>query len=194
MIGDEAVLAVIGALETLKVPYMLVGSLASNFYGVPRATEDADFVIELGGTTLAAVADALGPEFRVDRQVSFETITMTTRHLVELPSCAFTVELFRLSDDAHDQERFRRRRAVTLLGRQIFVLSAEDVVITKLRWAMAGNRAKDRDDACNVIAVQCDRLDWVYISQWSDRHGTRALLDELRGGLPPSAGPELSPM
>lgn len=188
MTGDEAVIRVIGALEALGVPYMLVGSLSSNFYGVPRATEDADLVIELGETTLSALGHVLGPEFRVDRQVSFETITMTSRHLIELPSCPFSVELFRLSDDAHDQERFRRRRAVTLLGRQVFLPSAEDVIVTKLRWATYANRAKDRDDARNVIAVQADRLDWNYITQWAERHGAGTLLNELRGGLSPPGG------
>ena len=48
MTGDEAVLAVIEALEGLGVGYMLVGSLSSNFYGIPRATQDADFVIQFG--------------------------------------------------------------------------------------------------------------------------------------------------
>lgn len=36
MTTDEAVLALIDALETLDLPYMLVGSLSSNFYGVPH--------------------------------------------------------------------------------------------------------------------------------------------------------------
>jgi predicted nucleotidyltransferase len=33
------------ALEGSGVPYMLTGSLASSLYGVPRATNDIDFVI-----------------------------------------------------------------------------------------------------------------------------------------------------
>lgn len=44
MTGDEAVVAVIDALESAGIAYMLVGSLATNFYGVLRGTEDADSV------------------------------------------------------------------------------------------------------------------------------------------------------
>jgi hypothetical protein len=33
------------ALERTGVPYMLTGSLASSLYGVPRATNDIDFVV-----------------------------------------------------------------------------------------------------------------------------------------------------
>ena len=44
-----AVLAVIDSLEAEQIPYMLVGSFSSNFYGIPRSTEDGDLVIELAG-------------------------------------------------------------------------------------------------------------------------------------------------
>ena len=43
----NAVVAVVDALEALSVRYMIVGSLASNFHGIPRSTRDADFVVEL---------------------------------------------------------------------------------------------------------------------------------------------------
>jgi hypothetical protein len=41
--SDAAVTAVIDTLQHLHVPFMIVGSLATNFHGVPRSTRDADF-------------------------------------------------------------------------------------------------------------------------------------------------------
>ena len=38
MTNNEAVIAVIDALNELGIPYTLVGSYATNFYGVPRST------------------------------------------------------------------------------------------------------------------------------------------------------------
>lgn len=180
MTGEEAVVAMIDALESAGVAYMLVGSLATNFYGVPRATEDADFVIELGAVSLPEVAARLGPAFRLERQGSFETITMTQRRLIPLASNSFTIELFYLSDDEHDQARFRRRRQVTVFGRPVYLPTAEDMIVTKLRWATTRAGTKDRDDARDVMAVQGERLDWDYIDSWADRHQTRALLVEIR--------------
>src|SRR5947209_667250 len=135
MTSDEAVLAVIAALESLGIPYMVVGSLSSNYYGIARSTKDADFVMEFGAQSIRHLADHLGSAFRLDPQMSFETTTMTTRHILEVVGIAFTIELFHLSDDPHDQERFRRRRRVQLLNREISLPTAEDVIITKLRWA-----------------------------------------------------------
>jgi len=181
MTGDDAVVAVIDALKNAGIDYMLVGSLASNFYGIPRATHDADFVIELGDVPLADLVSRLGPQFVLDRQTTFETISMTMRHVLRVPECAFIIELFRLSDDAHDQERFRRRRRANVLGHAVWLPTAEDVIVTKLNWARNRKPTKDRDDVRGVIAGQGDRLDWDYIYSWADRHGTRALLDEIRG-------------
>jgi hypothetical protein len=185
MTGDEAVLAVVDGLEALGIAYMLVGSLSSNFYGIPRATQDADFVIQLGDVPMNELRQRLGPAFQLDRQTAFETVSMTVRHVLHVPGCNFKIELFRLSDEEHDQERFRRRVRANVLGREVWLPTAEDVVITKLHWAASRTPTKDRDDVRNVIAVQNEQLDWAYIYSWADRQGTRALLDEIRGQVPP---------
>jgi hypothetical protein len=90
------------------------------------------------------------------------------------------VELFLLSQDAHDQSRFQRRRAVQLHDRQIWLPSPEDVVVTKLRWS----RGKDKDDVRDVMAVQQNKLDWGYIEEWCRQHSTLALMEEIRRSLP----------
>jgi hypothetical protein len=185
MNSDEATLAVITALETLRVPYLLVGSLSSNFYGVSRATNDADFIVQLEGTSARHIAALLGPSFRLDPQMTFETATMTTRQVLDVADIPFRIEFFHLSDDPHDQERFRRRVRADLFGHQVFVPTAEDVIVTKLRWSMATGRTKDWDDTRGVIAVQGEKIDWQYVYGWCDRHGTRERLEEIRRSIPP---------
>jgi hypothetical protein len=181
----EATVAAIEALEELRIPYMLVGSLSSNAYGIARSTKDADIVVELGAASITDLVRKLGPEFRLDPQISFETVTGTTRHVVQLTDTPFTIEFFRLSNDAHDQERFRRRRRVPLPDGETVIPTAEDVIIMKLRWVVHGRRTKDIDDIRDVIAVQGDALDWQYIHRWCDQHGTREKLDEIRRSIPP---------
>ena len=83
------------------------------------------------------------------------------------------VELFCLSNSAHNQERFRRRVSLPYLGRNIMLPTPEDVVITKLNWLKLIARGKDLEDIRDVIAVQADDLDWSYIHRWCDEHGTR---------------------
>ena len=109
------------------------------------------------------LADDLGPQFRFDPQMSFEPATMTFRHVFQVVGIDFKIEVFHLSDDPHDQERFRRRKQLTLLGHNVTFPTPEDVIITKVRWATQMRRSKDLDDARNVIAVQGNTIDWEYV-------------------------------
>lgn len=185
MTSLEATIAVIQAIEALEVPYMLVGSLSSSYYGMPRSTQDADLVLHLGDTSIRAVAERLGPAFRLDPQMSFETVTGTYRYVLEVVDSLFKIELFLLGDDPHDQERFRRRRRVQTPQGEAFLPAAEDVIVTKLRWSLLGKRSKDVNDVRSVLLVQGNALDWEYIYRWCDQHGTRDLLDDIRRSIPP---------
>jgi hypothetical protein len=183
MTDDDVLVAVLGALNALAIPYMVTGSLATNFYGVPRSTKDGDLVLETGAK-LPELAARLSPPLKLDPQMSFETITGTSRHVVQWAKGQFTVELFMLSDDSHDRERFRRRQRGVMLGVPVWLPTPEDVIITKLRWSQLGKRTKDVDDVRNVIAVQGGRIEWEYVHRWCDAHGTRELLGQVRSSIP----------
>jgi len=186
MTNEQAVCSVVDTLDILGVSYMLVGALSVSFYGIARSTKDADVVVAMGSYSATDLVRPLKDQgFQLDPQTRFETITGTTHHIIHIDESPFTVELFDLSQDPHDQERFRRRRSVTLLGRTVWLPTVEDVIITKLRWALIGGRSKDRDDVRNVIAVQEGNIDWDEVHRWCREHGTRALLDEIRASIPP---------
>lgn len=184
MTSVEAVTAAIDALDRAAIPYMLVGSFSSNYYGIPRSTKDADFVIELGDKSIASLASLLPPGMTIDAQASFETITGSTRYEAVVRGLPFRIEFFLLSDDPHHQERFARRRPAELCGRSVHVPSPEDVIIQKLKWIKLAKRNKDIDDVRNVLAVRRADFDWDYIHRWCDAHGTRGMLDEIRRSIP----------
>jgi hypothetical protein len=177
---DDIVLAVIDFLNENAVPYMLVGSLATNVYCVPRSTEDGDVVVQTSVTEVARQISRWRADFQFDPQLTFESVTATTKVVLRTTGHAFEVELFQLSNDEHDQARFSRRIQVRTMDRKVWIASLEDMIITKLRWSQHAGREKDISDARNLIGVQGDFVDWTYVEQWCDRHGTRQLLHQLR--------------
>jgi hypothetical protein len=118
-----------------------------------------------------------------DPQATFETLTGSVRHILTAKTKPpFIVELFELGSDPFVIERFSRRRAEWSgqIKRRVFLPTAEDVIVQKLRWG----RAKDLEDARDVLAVQTPvKLDMVYITKWCDIHQTsghlKKLLDEI---------------
>jgi hypothetical protein len=182
---DEITLAVIDALEAAAIPYLIVGSLSSNFHGVPRATQDADFVVDTAAGAISRLVNALPSPLALEPQAGFETVTGSVRYVIAIPGSPFICEVFAISEDPHDLERMRRRLRVSLLGRRTFVATAEDTIITKLRWAVVARRGKDIDDVRNIIAVRRTKLDWDYLLHWTAEHGSEALLDEILKSIPP---------
>jgi len=177
--ANDIVVRVIRALDDASIPHMLVGSLSSNSYGIERSTQDADFVIELGERSIGPVALALRPEIQIDNQISFESVTLTSRYQAQHVASGFGIEFFLLADEPFHRERFSRRRPVQFGPVRAFLPTAEDVVVQKLRWYVKVKRSKDIDDARNVIAVQQGTLDLGYIRLWCDRHQSRELFESL---------------
>ena len=179
--GEDAVAVLLDALNLLELDYMVVGSFSSNRYGVPRATKDADFVLKINPADRERLYGVLPPAFEIDPQVSFEMVTGTWRQIIQVPSIPFTIELFELSRDDHDQSRFSRRRRLSLLARDAWLPTPEYVIVQKLRWCLGGRRSKDFDDAVAVMAVQGKRtLDWLYIEKWCLEHGTLGVLAQAK--------------
>lgn len=177
--SNDLVLRTIDALDALNIPYMLVGSFSSNAYGIARSTQDADFVIELSGKSIVPLVAELGPELVVDPQMSFESVTMTSRYLAKHALTGFKIEFFLVKDDAFDQSRFQRRCRQPFLDRLVWLPTQEDVIIQKLRWHARAKRVKDLEDARSVITVKVNQLDLDYIRRWCDEHETREQFERL---------------
>ena len=177
---DDIVFAVIDYLNDNQVPYMLVGSLATNFYCSPRSTEDGDIVVQANLAPLARRISQREPRLTFDPQLAFESVTATKKVVLQTKEHWFEVELFELGDDEHDQLRFTRRIQAESGGRKVWFASLEDMIITKLRWSQHAGREKDISDARNLIGVQRENVDWPYVEAWCDKHGTREMLERLK--------------
>ncbi len=183
MKAAEAVRALLEALAAKGIDYMVTGGLVSNVYGIVRSTQDADIVVQVEDARFREFVSTLPSALQIDPQISFETITGSRRQIVRVDRSPFVIELFYLGTDPHHLVRFARRvwQYLPDIETNAWISTPEDMVVQKLRW----NRDKDRDDVRNILAVQGDALDFGYIENWCDLHGTRARLDELRRSIPP---------
>lgn len=173
MTGTDSLLELLRAFDEHGVPYMVVGSYSSNFYGMPRMTKDADVVVHLPSSEWSKIPTVLPAGI---------AITATRREILQVEGTRFTIELFRLSDDPHDRMRFERRKQLEIFpGSFVFLPTPEDVIVQKLRWNKTAKRGKDFDDVVAVMAtLGPEGLDWDYIRQWCGLHETLDLMEEAR--------------
>lgn len=181
MTGTDSLVELIAVFESAGIPHMIVGSYSSNFYGIPRSTKDADLVVHLPSVEWAKLPAILPAGIEMDDQMSFEMVTSTRRELLRVKDSLFQIELFRLSDDLHDRTRFERRQKVEIFPDvKVFLPTAEDVIVQKLRWSLGAKRPKDFADVVAVMQVQGRTLDWPYIEEWCAVHGTLEVLAQAK--------------
>ena len=61
--------SVTAQLDKAGIPYMVTGSMAGNFYAVPRMTRDIDLVIELSERDVDRVTHLFLQEYYIDRDM-----------------------------------------------------------------------------------------------------------------------------
>jgi hypothetical protein len=170
-------------LERIGVPYLVGGSLASSFHGVPRATQDVDLVAALGAEHVPALIAALEGRFYHDADTIREAVRDRTSFNVIHLDTLFKVDIFVARQDPATRQELDRRQRITVgtdPTRELVVASAEDVVAQKLYWFRLGDGVSDRQwsDALGVLKVAGERLDLDYLRKTAGLLGVEDLLEK----------------
>ncbi len=175
-------------LDAAGIPYMLTGSLGSSFHGEPRSTHDLDVVIDPTPEQLESLLAGLEDDrYYVVPETAREALReRSTFNIIDLAT-GWKADLIVRRERPFSREEFARRRPVSLLGVESFVLSPEDAVLSKLEWARAGASERQLRDVLGILRAQGATLDQEYLRRWARELG---VLEELEKLLSQAAGPD----
>jgi len=179
----EVTLEVADLFDRLGVRWLVGGSLASSLHGVPRSTQDVDFVADLEPQHARALVALAGADFYADEAMIAEAIrTRRSFNLLHFPT-NFKVDVFVARRDALTRSELARVQEVCVRETPRAVLrvaSPEDIVLQKLLWFQLGEQVSERQwsDALGVVRVRRD-LDLSYLRGLAREAGLAELLERL---------------
>ncbi|MGV3659567.1 MAG: hypothetical protein ACO1TE_05265 [Prosthecobacter sp.] len=154
----------ISKLEMAGIDYMLTGSMALNCYAQPRMTRDLDFVVAFQLADANRIQAVLGDEYYVSSEAAKEAVMHQTSFNVIHQNTMVKADFMVRKDEEYRRLEFQRRHRVHVLNFDAWVVSKEDLVLSKLDWARESLSQRQLADVENILATGCDM---AYIREWS---------------------------
>ena len=166
-------------LENAHVPYMLTGSLAANFYAAPRMTRDIDMVIEILISQVDQFLHLFKDDFYVEKSAVLEAILRQGMFNIVHNNSIFKVDFIIRKNSSYRQAEFQRRRRAELNDLPVWIVSPEDLIISKLFWAKDSFSELQIKDVRNLLA-SIKNLDEKYIRKWVQELELQAIDEKVR--------------
>jgi hypothetical protein len=155
--------------------YMLTGSFALNYYAQPRMTRDIDLVVELQMNDAERIACLFEDDYYIDRNAVSRAISNKTLFNLIHKEHVVKVDLIIRKDDEYRRTEFDRRQQIMTDAVNVWIVSKEDLIISKLSWARDSHSEFQLRDVRNLLK---STYDVEYVEYWAGRLGLRDLLEE----------------
>lgn len=182
MTEQELLVDCLRRLNGAEITYYLTGSMASNYWGIPRTTHDLDFVVQLPPSAVGQIVSAFTPAYFID-EASVRAAYQPPHQFNAIDTrSAMKVDFWLPTPAPFDREMLRRRVRVTLFGEPAWITTAEDSILHKLVWNKITPSDRQLGDAAGVVAIQSEKLDRSYLKKWAGPLGVSAELNQLLSG------------
>ena len=168
----EVLRSIVPKLEQSDIPYMITGSIAAAYYGRNRTTYDLDIIISATADKLKNLIELLPKDqYYAVLQDALDAHRHHSMFNVLDTTSGWKVDLILKKPGSFHEEAFQRRLAVTFDGVPTSVISAEDLILSKLDWARMGESERQLRDVAVVLEKLWQQLDRPYIEKWVSELG-----------------------
>jgi hypothetical protein len=169
----------VARLEGAGIAYMLTGSLALSYYAEPRMTRDVDLVVELADRDPKSITALFAPDYYVAEEDVARAIAARAMFNILHLGKLVKLDLIVRKDTDYRHREFERRRRVALPGFEAWIVSREDLILSKLAWAKeSGSELQMRD----VGALLAADVDEAYLRRCAGELSVNELLEASLDG------------
>jgi hypothetical protein len=165
-------------LTSSGVSFMLTGSMAMNYYAQPRMTRDIDLVVQLASEQIDLLVSRFETDYYVDRSAVARAIARRSMFNLIHNDTIIKLDCIVLKSAEYRQQEFARRRLVSLGDFETWIVSREDLILSKLYWARDSKSELQLRDVKNLLTADCDM---PYLYGTAEDLGVKELLMEVLG-------------
>jgi len=143
---------------------MLSGSMAMTAYTEPRFTKDFDFVVHLKPTDIPFMINFFKEGYYYDEQSMIDATKHNGMFNIIDHKSNYKADFVILKDEPFRQMEFKRRRKIDFLDGEVYVVSAEDLFLSKLIWIQELQSPLQIEDL--KLLWKINDLDREYIRNW----------------------------
>ena len=158
---------IVDFLNHEQIPYMLTGSMAMSIYALNRSTKDFDFLVELQQTDVEKMSSRFKDNYYCDKDSIKDAMRRGSLFNIIDHQTGFKADFITLRQDEFEQLKFSRRQQVDMFGRTVFVITVEDLILSKLIWIQQLQSAVQMFDIQTL--AQYTVIDWSYIMHWAHK-------------------------
>lgn len=174
-------------LEVLKIvadrlgkagfAYMVSGSIAANYYTIPRMTRDIDVVVELDESAIDKFVALFEGDFYVNREMIANEVSRQGMFNLIHNQYVIKIDFIVKKSSPYQHAAFSRRKQVRIEQDPVWFVTAEDLVISKLAWAKDSHSEMQLRDVANLMQTT-DNLDMKYVKAWVRELGLAQIYKE----------------
>lgn len=165
-----------GRLESAGIAYMLTGSMALSYHAQPRMTRDLDLVVELVESDVDRLIGLFEADYYLDPRAVRRAVTARSMFNLIHHESVIKVDFIVLKTAPYRREEFARRERITIGDFQTWIVSREDLILSKLYWARDSHSELQLRDVRSLMETDCDT---AYLHRQACRLGIENLLREV---------------
>ena len=122
-------------LDKAKIPYAVSGSMAANYYTIPRMTRDMDIVVEMQEADVGLFVRLFKGGFFVDEDMVLREVKKRGMFNLIHAKHVVKIDFILRKKSAWQESLFLRRRKIPIDKIPVWITSLEDLILAKLLWA-----------------------------------------------------------
>ncbi|RFC52592.1 MAG: hypothetical protein DVB22_000516 [Verrucomicrobia bacterium] len=164
-------------LDVAGLQFMLTGSMAMNYYALPRMTRAIDIVVALVPADAALIERSFAPDYHVSGESVRDAISRHLMFNLIHEDSIIKVDFIVRKCTPYRLIEFQRRQRINIEDFATTIVSKEDLIISKLDWARDSRSDQQFGDIRNLLSTGCDT---AYIQHWTGELGLSHLWLEFQ--------------